>query len=1127
MNEPDHPNVTSDHPDAPADSPGEPETVRTDEHVLGAATTDESAPDAAAAPGDFPTVPGYRVLNEIARGGMGRVLAAYDLALERDVALKVLLPGANSDRFVRESKITARLPHPGIPPVHALGTLPDGSPFLAMKLIAGQTLAEEIKRGDRPRLLQAFTQVCQAVGFAHSRRIIHRDLKPANVMVGAFGEVQVMDWGLAKDLSDRQIAEDSKCPEAPAEPTPGTDPDQTTDYRAAEESTEGQTHAGQVMGTPAYMAPEQARGEPADARADVFALGGILCAILTGRPPYTGSFRPDVVRRAASANLAEAYARLNGCGADSELIALCRRCLSPSAEDRPADGQAVVDGMTAYLVGVQERLQAAQREHAVALTRETEQRKRRRVQSALAAAVVLLVVTGGVFAWWQDRQATERRAEAWNKEQLANQGVDAALKLVPDLRKQYKFQAAEAALQQAAELAKGGAPDRLEQVEQARRDLAFVVLLDDIRYRKWTWITQPGGKGMFNPKVAAPEYRRAFAETGLDLTILDPAQAASQIAASDVKAELVAAVDDWALLEPEPAIRDRLLDVARLAEPGPWTDRLRDPAVGNDRSAVQKLAEDVDMSHTSADALYVLGQRMGRLKLDPSPRLTAARTLYPADFELAFALALWHTSRRDEQAIGAYEAARSLRPDNFAVWINLGGALLAKGKLDEAIGCDRKAIELNSKSAMAHNNLGFALKRAGRIDEAIDCWRHAIELDPKLAVSYASLADAQEDNGQVEDAIANYRKAVELDPNLSPAQANLAGLLCDVKKDYDGAIACCHKALELDPENSKIHFNLGNALRNKGEADKAIACYKKSIELNAEFALVHYALGNLLSRRGQMDEAVACWRKAVAVDPKYAPAHFSLGLALYGTRRFEEAIACFKKTIELDPKGPMGHGALGQALLSQGSYAEARDASARAIALLPDNHPLRKPAAGQLEQCERMLKLEERLPRLIQGDEKAGSAQEGLDLAEMCQLKRLHAAAARFFADAFAAAPGLAGDLNAGRRYNAACSAALAAAGQAEDAAKLDDAAKVKHRKQALDWLRADLAAWNKLLDSGPPQARQALAQTLSQWQNDSDLAGIRDSAVIAKLPAEDRAACEKLWAEAAALLKKAEGKTR
>ena len=123
------------------------------------------------------------------------------------------------------------------------------------------------------------------------------------------------------------------------------------------------------MGTPAYMAPEQARGEAADARADVFALGGILCAILTGQPPFSGKSTLEVIQRAGAADLAEAYARLDGCGADAELVALCRRCLSPSPADRPADGQAVADGLTAYLNGVQERLQAAERERAVAVAR--------------------------------------------------------------------------------------------------------------------------------------------------------------------------------------------------------------------------------------------------------------------------------------------------------------------------------------------------------------------------------------------------------------------------------------------------------------------------------------------------------------------------------------------------------------------------------------------------------------------------------------------------------------------------------------------------------------------------------------------------------------------------------------
>src|SRR4029077_8434529 len=145
-------------------------------------------------------------------GGMGVVFRARDLSLNRDVAVKTLAPSyapesAVGRRFVAEARITGQLQHPGIPAVHQVGTLPDGRPFLAMKLIKGRTLDAILKHGtdrsaDRGRLLAIFEAVCQAVGYAHARGVIHRDLKPANVMVGAFGEVQVMGWGLAKVLGE-------------------------------------------------------------------------------------------------------------------------------------------------------------------------------------------------------------------------------------------------------------------------------------------------------------------------------------------------------------------------------------------------------------------------------------------------------------------------------------------------------------------------------------------------------------------------------------------------------------------------------------------------------------------------------------------------------------------------------------------------------------------------------------------------------------------------------------------------------------------------------------------------------------------------------------------------------------
>src|SRR6516162_6824389 len=160
--------------------------------------------------------PGYELREEIGRGGMGVVYRARDTALDRDVAVKLLAERYPADspaarRFLGEARITGQLQHPGIPAVHQVGALADGRPFLAMKLIKGSTLKAILKQrpdpaAERGRLLAVFEGVCQPVGYAHAHRVIHRDLKPANVMVGAFGEVQVMDWGLAKALGEELAA---------------------------------------------------------------------------------------------------------------------------------------------------------------------------------------------------------------------------------------------------------------------------------------------------------------------------------------------------------------------------------------------------------------------------------------------------------------------------------------------------------------------------------------------------------------------------------------------------------------------------------------------------------------------------------------------------------------------------------------------------------------------------------------------------------------------------------------------------------------------------------------------------------------------------------------------------------
>jgi len=244
-----------------------------------------------------PTGPRYRVLEGVARGGMGAVYLAEDTLLGRRVALKVLdlpdLTGELAARMLREAQIVARLEHPGIVPVHDVGRMADGRVFYAMKFVRGSRLDEHVTSStmlaDRLRIFQ---KICDAVAFAHALGVLHRDLKPQNIMVGPFGEVLVMDWGVAKVLRES------------AEP-----PEQSGDSRTHDErsrvagalptsASPQRTEHGVVLGTPGYMAPEQARGEieRLDERTDVYALGAILQFLLTGRAPdaaSTGAFARD------------------------------------------------------------------------------------------------------------------------------------------------------------------------------------------------------------------------------------------------------------------------------------------------------------------------------------------------------------------------------------------------------------------------------------------------------------------------------------------------------------------------------------------------------------------------------------------------------------------------------------------------------------------------------------------------------------------------------------------------------------------------------------------------------------------------------------------------------------------
>ena len=397
----------------------------------------------------------YQLFGEIARGGMGAVLKGRDTDLGRDLAVKVLLDGHRRKpelirRFVEEAQIGGQLQHPGIVPVYELGTFADSRPYFTMKLVKGRTLAallhdRSAPQDDLPRFLGVFEQVCQTVAYAHARGVIHRDLKPANVMVGSFGEVQVMDWGLAKVLKQGGVADE---PPAAHPPRPAVSVIQTV--RSGSDVDESQ--AGSMLGTPAYMAPEQAGGEieRVDRRADVFGLGSILCEVLTGQPAYTGRSAQEVARKAMRCDTADALARLGACAAEPELIALTTNCLAAEPEDRPRDAGTVAGRMTAYFSSVQERLRTAELARVAADARAQEERKRRKLALALAAAVLALVTIGGTgaAAYWQQRRNLAARVElALRETTLLRSQAEADPQADPA-----RWQAAVAAAKRAGEL---------------------------------------------------------------------------------------------------------------------------------------------------------------------------------------------------------------------------------------------------------------------------------------------------------------------------------------------------------------------------------------------------------------------------------------------------------------------------------------------------------------------------------------------------------------------------------------------------------------------------------------------------------------------------------------------------
>lgn len=836
----------------------------------------------------MPDLPGdggrYQLLGEIARGGIGVVLKGRDVDLGRDLAVKVLLERHRNHpemvrRFVEEAQIGGQLQHPGIVPVYEMGEFSDHRLYIAMKLVKGRTLAALLDdrsspSDDRSRFLSIFEQVCQTMAYAHSRGVLHRDLKPSNIMVGSFGEVQVMDWGLAKVIEQGGVADEERAHRI------WDDSNIIRTVRTGSDA--GESRAGSVLGTPAYMAPEQARGmlDTLDERADVFSLGSILCEILTGIPAFSGRSVDELYRKAERAELADALERLENSGADADLITLARSCLASLPKDRPRDAGVVTAHLTAYLAGVERRLRMAELAQAKAEARATGERKRRLLTMSLAASILSLVlISWGGWAWTMRQSANRARATAIavNEDlEEANQKRQKA-RAATDHNPSHWLEPLEVAKRaQARAIAGGGSPDLIARVQvvidgitrereadeaaererlSAEKDHRMVELLAQID-------TDLGVH--LNPELADDQYTDAFRNYGVDVEELDPEQAGKKLAASTVAVQIASALDQWSFLlrRPGPSRRkaDNLVQIAIVADPDPWRNRLR-----TELSTRDPHHEDRDKAREILEGLAKTA--------DPysMPEASVLR--------LASALA-WVESK--EKAIALLKQTQRVHPRSFWVNCDLGRELLVGGQPEEASRYFSVGVSIRPDSPLATYMLAESLRASSRVDEAIAIFRDRVRRHPDDAENYVAIAALLLQAGKTEAA----RTA-----------------LLDAKT--------------IDPENVDVRRQIAEMYKQRGDWNLAIEELRQVVRLHPSDQHAQEDCGQMLLEAGRVDEAVAACREALRLDPRSPTAHSELAWAQIACGDFTGAYATIRNGHRPDRPGWHGPGPAGRSVRTE------------------------------------------------------------------------------------------------------------------------------------------------------------------------------------------------------------------
>jgi tetratricopeptide (TPR) repeat protein len=847
-------------------------------HLAGVSTNRPDSEEAAVAVGE-PSSSGlrFRVLRPHAVGGLGQVSVARDRELQRDVALKEIKPQYADDaearaRFVAEAEITGGLEHPGVVPVYGLGRFEDGRPYYAMRFIQGDSLLEAIdgfhaadwkkKPGERVLalrgLLRRFVDVCNAVAYAHSRRVLHRDLKPANVLLGPYGETLLVDWGLAKALP----LEEGKTspPEGFLRPTGGA---------------AVVTQAGAVVGTPSYMAPEQARGQAVGLPVDVFGLGATLYHLLTGKVPFGGSDVRDILARVVKGRCSPA--RQVNPAVPAALSAICQKAMALTPEERYSTAKELAAEVERWLA---DEPVAAYREPWPARLG----RWGRRHKPAVAAAAALLLTTMlgvGLFAW-QAEKGRRQESKRLGQIEKANDILLSVFRYL-DPRKEEKE-----GVPLRAQLGK-----RLDRAAELLEGEAVGDSLAVARLQMILGETQQN-LGFHERAIALQTKARQTFTAGLGPDHPDTLNSMNNLAAAY-----------WAAGQLDKAVP--------LYE---QTLEKQKATLGPDHH------DTLDSMNSLATAYWSAGQLDKAVPLHEQTLEKYKATLGPDHHDTLKSMSNLANAYLDagqlDKAVPLHEETlekckATLGPDHFdtlASMNNLATAYLDAGQLDKGLSlCQQTLEKRQAKLGPDHpdtlitmHNLATAYKSVGQLDQALPLYEQVLEKQkaklgpdhPDTLLSVDNLATAYRDAGQLDKAVPLHEQTLEKrkaklghdHPDTLFSLKNLARAH-HAAGHLDKAVPLFEQTLEkrkakLGPEhpNTLLSMNqLATALQEVKQHDRALLLWRDLLAVQSRKLPADHAdradtltgLGRCLLQVGKPAEAEPLLREALAIREKKQP----------------------------------------------------------------------------------------------------------------------------------------------------------------------------------------------------------------------------------------------------------------